>query len=79
MSDHLPLRPSWECMVCGDEWPCPPRRQQLLAEYKNAPLSLRLHMMKLRDDAAVDLGVDPDKINDRFVKDWVPHNWVGWE
>ncbi|SDY93687.1 hypothetical protein SAMN05444365_104222 [Micromonospora pattaloongensis] len=27
---HAPSRPDWACTVCGDEWPCPTRKRQLV-------------------------------------------------
>ncbi|NJC67954.1 flavin reductase [Planosporangium flavigriseum] len=39
---HIPIRPNWVCAGCGAPWPCPTRRNQLLAEFDRTPVSLRL-------------------------------------
>jgi hypothetical protein len=44
MSIHLPNRPDWTCAVCGQPWPCPTGKRQLLAEYSGARVSLMLYL-----------------------------------
>ncbi len=34
---HNPRPPSWDCMGCGDDWPCPTRRRELVAELGDNP------------------------------------------
>jgi hypothetical protein len=54
VSVHNPVRPAWMCGGCGDPWPCATRRQQLLAEYDGAAVSLSLYMTALFVDAVRD-------------------------
>ncbi len=55
VSMHLPIRPGWVCAGCGLTWPCSTRRQQLVAEYEGARVSLALLMAAYFADAANDL------------------------
>jgi hypothetical protein len=55
MSTHIALRPSWRCAACGDPWPCPTRREQLLAEYGNSRVSLSLYLSSCLVEATQDL------------------------
>lgn len=52
---HQPVRPIWTCASCGRDWPCPTRREQLLAEYEGATISLGLAMSAYLQEAAQDL------------------------
>ena len=53
-SGHEPRRPSWRCGTCGDEWPCPARRRELMAEYTGHRASLALYMARNLADALLD-------------------------
>ncbi|MBO4210340.1 flavin reductase [Micromonospora echinofusca] len=55
MSVHHPIAPSWICRGCGDEWPCPTRRRELLAEYHRARVSLAVYLAGKLVEAAADL------------------------
>ncbi|MBW4705723.1 MULTISPECIES: hypothetical protein [unclassified Micromonospora] len=44
MTSHGPVPPVWSCGGCDRPWPCPTRRQELRAEYADAPVSLALHL-----------------------------------
>lgn len=44
MTTHGPVLPIWACGGCGASWPCRTRRQELLAEYAGAPVSLSIYM-----------------------------------
>ena len=44
MSAHGPVLPIWSCGGCGAPWPCTTRRQELRAEFEDAPVSLSLYM-----------------------------------
>jgi len=53
-SMHEPLRPSWLCGGCGNEWPCPRRREELAAESEGSAVSLALTMAEYLEDALAD-------------------------
>lgn len=55
MTAHLPTRPTWACLGCGGAWPCPTRREQLLAEYTGAPVSLGMYLAACLVDAVMDI------------------------
>ena len=29
---HVAMRPSWDCVACGKDWPCDPAREELVTE-----------------------------------------------
>lgn len=43
-SRHQPLRPSWRCAGCGDEWPCLRRRDELTVESDGSRVTLSILM-----------------------------------
>ncbi|MEV1331176.1 hypothetical protein AB0J20_16545 [Micromonospora costi] len=53
--EHLPLRPLWLCRRCGQPWPCGAAKLALLAEYREAPVSLFLYLASCLHDAIDDL------------------------
>lgn len=52
---HLPMRPLWGCGTCQAEWPCPPARLALRAEYGNDRTALRVYLGALMSEAAEQL------------------------
>jgi hypothetical protein len=52
---HLPARPAWTCVVCGDDYPCATRRAQLLADFDGAPVQLAVFMSRDYLDATTEL------------------------
>jgi hypothetical protein len=52
---HLPARPAWTCVVCGDDYPCATRRAQLLADFDGAAVQLAVFMSLEYLQAATDL------------------------
>ncbi|WP_307869088.1 hypothetical protein [Micromonospora sp. C95] len=52
---HLPMRPLWLCCRCGHPWPCGSARLTLVAEYRDMPVSLFLHLASCLHDAIDDL------------------------
>lgn len=52
--EHLPMRPLWLCRACGQPWPCARARLALVAEYRDDPVSLFLHLAGLLRDAIDD-------------------------
>jgi hypothetical protein len=72
-SRHQPSRPTWRCDGCGHDWPCPPRREELLAETAGGPVALALLMAEYFHDAVGDHPtVLVSALYVRFF-DWVPH------
>lgn len=55
MSFHIPIQPAWTCAGCADPWPCHTRREELLAEYAGATVSLSVYMATCLLDAMIDL------------------------
>lgn len=55
MSMHLPHRPGWTCQACDQQWPCPTRQRELVAEYEGARVSLTLYLAGCFVDASADL------------------------
>ncbi|MGC9667471.1 hypothetical protein ACNTMW_13050 [Planosporangium sp. 12N6] len=67
---HLPVRPTWTCVCCGNGWPCETGRRQLLIEYDGATAMLGLVMSTHFVRAAEDLPVVP--------AGQLYHRFVGW-
>lgn len=53
MSPHQPMRPSWRCRECHDEWPCPSRRAEFAAE-GSGQVELALLMARYFQEAIED-------------------------
>ncbi|GIJ27961.1 hypothetical protein Vqi01_31230 [Micromonospora qiuiae] len=71
-SAHVPVRPSWNCAGCGQEWPCPYRRRRLLQRYARERITLHIYLGMQLVDAASDLRHLPaDTLNTRFLG-WLP-------
>lgn len=66
---HDPVRPVWNCVRCGQGWPCPGARVYLLTGYANDPVLLGMYLSTQLFTAAGDLGVvdiTPELL-DRFL------------
>jgi hypothetical protein len=71
-SGHLPATPGWSCRDCGDDWPCPVKRSQLLAEFHGASVTLGQYLGGCFVDAAQDLvSVPAARLRTRFLG-WAP-------
>jgi hypothetical protein len=67
-SRHQPLRPSWRCAFCGDEWPCRRRRDELTAECGQSRVRLAFYMAAFFSDALDDHPqVTPRDLYQRFL------------
>lgn len=42
MSEHVPHRPTWDCLCCGKPWPCDPAREALMQEGNGATRGIYL-------------------------------------
>jgi hypothetical protein len=61
----------WSCAGCSLPWPCPTRRDQLVAEYPTDTLPLALYLAACLVDAAYDLPDAPaGELYQRF------HGWL---
>ncbi|MEU5550379.1 MULTISPECIES: hypothetical protein [unclassified Micromonospora] len=70
--EHLPSPPAWTCTGCGQEWPCPVKQSQLLAEFGGARAALAVYLGSCLLAAARDLpGLPPAHARDRFLG-WLP-------
>ena len=73
MTKHRPGRPHWHCMVCGQQWPCPPARQDLRrAAADGQSEEVRRALDFARQDAERDfevLGIlrEQGDLHDRFL------------
>lgn len=66
MSDHEPVKPSWDCETCGAAWPCDPAREHLAAYLGR--IALAVHMSQRLDQASGDLqNVPPAELFGRFL------------
>lgn len=50
--EHTPLRPGWTCRDCDEPWPCPTRRDMLLAELRDHPVAVVLLLAGCYQEAA---------------------------
>jgi hypothetical protein len=67
---HLPARPSWDCRVCAQPWPCAPAREHLARE--NGRVELAVKMWDYIEEAARDMPQFPaSDLFDRFLR------WTG--
>ena len=74
-SDHVGDRPTWDCRVCGQPWPCADAKSRLRDEFRTSPSFLSIYMSAQMIDAARDLtahGADPPAdLYERFLL-WIP-------
>ncbi|WP_306208987.1 hypothetical protein [Actinoplanes sp. RD1] len=73
-TEHLPARPSWDCLVCERPWPCANAKADLAAQYDHFPAGLAIYMASVMYDAVADLTArgepTPADLYDRFLS-WV--------
>ncbi|MEV6596102.1 hypothetical protein AB0M36_04460 [Actinoplanes sp. NPDC051346] len=73
-TDHLPARPSWDCLVCERSWPCANAREQLAVQYARFPSGLAIYMASTMYDAVEDLTASgsptPADLYERFLA-WI--------
>lgn len=74
-TEHLPGRPSWDCLVCGRPWPCAEAKADLGEQYQRFPAGLAIYMSSMLYDAVEDLSATtaptPAALHERFLA------WVG--
>jgi hypothetical protein len=67
---HNARRPEWTCRACGEEWPCVPRRQELLAEIAThgETAATLVYLAVQMTQACTDLpGLTAGQMHDRFL------------
>lgn len=65
---HAPSRPDWSCTACGDEWPCPTRKRQLVELFPGNVRGLVGYMTPYLVDANVELShLSTTQVTERFV------------
>lgn len=64
--EHSAARPSWDCRVCDQPWPCDPAREALVGEMDSVQLAMYLWVNL--EEAAGDLPTTPPReFFDRFL------------
>jgi hypothetical protein len=66
--EHRPLQPSWTCANCGEQWPCQPAKDRLIAESDSAT-QLAITMWRYLEDYLLD---DVSRMKDSFER------FLGW-
>jgi hypothetical protein len=67
VADHVPGRPSWDCLVCEKSWPCDPAREELAGTMDGVQLAM--FMWDMLEQSAGDLSHGPrGEIFERFIK-----------
>jgi hypothetical protein len=70
--EHAPVTPEWTCGICGAEWPCAPKREQLLIEYGVDRPMLSVYLGACLAAAAEDLHLaGSTSLQERFFG-WLP-------
>jgi hypothetical protein len=74
-SEHVGERPTWDCRVCGQPWPCADAKSRLRNEFRTFPSSFSIYMSAQMIDAASDLAAHgaepPADLYERFLL-WIP-------
>jgi hypothetical protein len=69
--EHVGLRPTWECLVCAEPWPCAVAKEAMRAEFRSFPSVMTIYMSAQMFDAAEDFmaqGVQPPPdLYERFL------------
>ncbi|GGR96210.1 hypothetical protein GCM10010169_45930 [Micromonospora fulviviridis] len=71
LTTHGPVLPVWSCGSCAAPWPCAAGRQQLRAEFADAPVSLALYLGAQLVRASADLHWLPAGALHRRFLGWV--------
>ncbi len=74
-AEHIRVRPSWNCAVCANPWPCADAKQTLLREFQRFRSVLTIFMATQMYDAFDDLAtrgrLPPARLYERFLG-WIP-------
>jgi hypothetical protein len=52
-TEHVPSRPSWECLACENPWPCDPVREELMLTH--TPTERAIYLWAMLEDAILEL------------------------
>ncbi|MTK01455.1 hypothetical protein [Micromonospora sp. CP22] len=75
--EHAPVTPGWMCGTCDAQWPCEPKREQLLAEYGMDRAMLSVYLGACLASAVEDLhAAGSTSLQDRFFG-WLPRRPKG--
>ncbi|NJP32826.1 hypothetical protein HCJ94_12710 [Micromonospora sp. HSS6-12] len=70
--EHAPSPPEWTCGTCGADWPCEPKRDLLLREYRLDRGMLAVYLGSCLAAATQDLPPPAGtSLQDRFMG-WLP-------
>ena len=71
---HAPHRPDWQCIECGEAWPCAPAKVLLSEEYPHDPAGLTIYMSGQMEQALAEAVRDHrwGRVDDLFER------FVGW-
>jgi hypothetical protein len=73
VAEHLPVRPSWVCSVCGQPWPCHTARADLVTEYADARTALAVYLARTFLECVADQpDVPSGELYPRFLGWWRP-------
>lgn len=65
-TEHVAVRPSWDCVACGKAWPCDPAREALAVELDRVQLGI--YMCGNLTEAVGDMTrIPPDEAFERFL------------
>lgn len=71
--EHVAERPSWDCRVCGQPWPCAVAKVDLAEQFARRPTALTLYLSANLYEAIEDMRVatrgSPAGLSGRFL-DW---------
>ena len=70
-AEHLPCRPEWRCLSCGDEWPCVEARISLVVRSLTCRTAVFVYLASCLADAAADFA------EQRIVPD-LYGRFLGW-
>jgi hypothetical protein len=69
--EHIRVRPSWDCGVCGQPWPCANAKEDLVHEFDRFRSVLTIFMAAQMYDAFDDLAglgkLPPAHLYERFL------------
>ena len=71
--EHLPGRPSWDCLSCRESWPCAPAKERMLEEFAEDRLTLVMYLWVQMAEAIDDFVGLSDPVPDLYLR------IVAWE
>ncbi|GAA2545262.1 hypothetical protein GCM10010435_12700 [Winogradskya consettensis] len=70
-TEHQGGRPTWDCRVCGQPWPCATAKVELAEQYQRFPHGLSVvvgsFLIEAIDDWAAGSGMPPPDLYERFL------------